>query len=134
MMRLKAYKNELIVGLSFLLLLITFTYKQIHSSGQNGAISSAGIALQELKEVISLKKIWGDKKIPKKIEKLRSIAAPSKTKWHVESKKLSVSFQGLNTKEFDRLIVKIMNLPVEIQKLNIDSSGSIYNVEFKCKW
>lgn len=134
MMRLKAYKNELIVGLAFLLLVVAFGYKQIRVSSQNSASSSAASALDELKEVIALKKIWGDKKIGKKVEKLKTVVPPSKTKWHKEGKKLTASFKGLNAQEFNRLVVKIMNLPVEIQKLEIASAGSIYQVELKCKW
>jgi len=134
MMQLKAYKNELIVGLAFLLLIIAFSYKQIQVSNQNNASSDGATSLQELKDVIALKKIWGDKKITKKVEKLKTLVSPSKVKWHREGKKLTASFQGLNAQEFNRLIIKMMNLPVEIQKLEVQNTGSVYQVEFKCKW
>jgi hypothetical protein len=134
MMQLKAYKNELIVGLAFLLLVIAFSYKQIQVSKQNSGSSASAVSLQELKDVIALKKVWGDKKITKKVEKLKTLVSPSKVKWHRQGKKLTASFQGLSAQEFNRLIIKIMNLAVEIQKLEVRNTGSTYQVEFKCKW
>ena len=132
MTQLKAYKNELIVGIAFLLLMIAFVYKQGKVSGQTD--TSAGTVLQELKEVISLKKIWGDKKTTKKVDKLKTIVAPSKVKWSRKSKKLTASFTNLSNQELNRVIVKIMNLAVEIQKLEVKKLGASYHVEFKCKW
>ncbi|RUM67115.1 MAG: hypothetical protein DSZ06_01955 [Sulfurospirillum sp.] len=133
-MHVKAYKNELIVGLAFLFLIIAFSYKHIQVSNQNSATSGASVALGELKDVIALKKVWGDKKNTKKVEKLQTLVSPSKVQWHKEGKKLTASFQGLSAQVFNRLIVKIMNLPVEIQKLEVRNTGSEYQVEFKCKW
>jgi len=132
MMQLKRYKNELIVGIALLLLLIALIYKQGVASGQTDA--SAGTALQELKEVIALKKVWGDKKTTKKVDKLKTIVSPSKVKWSKKSKKLTASFLNLSNQELNRVIVKIMNLAVEIQKLEVKKQGVAYQVEFKCKW
>jgi hypothetical protein len=132
MTQLKAYKNELIAGIAFLLLMMAFVYKQGKVSGQTD--TSAGTALQELQEVISLKKIWGDKKTTKKVDKLKAIVAPSKVKWSRKSKKLTASFTNLSNQELNRVIVKIMNLAVEIQRLEVKKLGASYHVEFKCKW
>jgi len=128
----KAYKNEIIAGVALLLLLIAFIYKQGKVSGQTD--TSANTELQELKEVISLKKIWGDKKITKKVDKLKTIVSPSKVKWRKKSKKLTASFSSLNNQELNRVMVKIMNLAVEIQRLEVKKLGASYQVEFKCKW
>jgi len=132
MMQLKKYKNELIVGIALLLLLIALIYKQGVTSAQTDA--SAGTALQELKEVIALKKVWGDKKTTKKVDKLKTIVSPSKVKWSKKSKKLTASFLNLSDQELNRVIVKIMNLAVEIQKLEVKKLSASYQVEFKCKW
>jgi len=132
MIQLKRYKNELIVGIALLLLLIALIYKQGVVSGQSDV--SAGTSLQELKEVIALKKVWGDKKITKKVDKLKTIVSPSKVKWSKKSKKLTASFLNLSNQELNRVIIKIMNLAVEIQKLEVKKLGASYHVEFKCKW
>jgi len=132
--QLKAYKNEIIVILAFLLLLIALVYKQGKTSTVNSAESTATSSLQELKEVIALKKVWGDKKITKKVEKLQKIVSPSKIKWNRKGKKLTATFTSLSSQEFNRLIVKIMNLAVELQKLDVRKTGTSYHVELKCKW
>jgi hypothetical protein len=132
MIQLKRYKNELLVGFALLLLLIALIYKQGVVSSQ--ADTSAGTSLQELKEVIALKKVWGDKKTTKKVDKLKTIVSPSKVKWSKKSKKLTVSFLNLSNQELNRVIVKIMNLAVEIQKLEVKKLDASYQVEFKCKW
>jgi len=134
MMHIKTYKNELIIGLTFLLLIIAFSYKQTQVSNQNSATSQATVALEELKDVIALKKIWGDKKSTKKVEKLKTLVSPSKIQWHREGKKLTASFKDLSAQTFNRLITRIMNLAVEIQKLEVQNTGSAYQVELKCKW
>jgi len=134
MIQLKAYKNELIVGLTFLLLVIAFSYKQIQLEKQKIGATSAVASLKEVKDVISLKKIWGNKNISKKVEKLKTLVSPSKIKWHRQGKKLTASFQSIDAQELNRLIVKIMNLPVVIQKLEIHATSAVYQVEFKCKW
>lgn len=134
MMQIKAYKNELIVALALILLLVAFGYKQVQVSNQNSASGAAATSLQELKEVIALKKIWGDKKITKKVEKLQNIVSPSKITWKRQGKKLTASFKGLSASEFNRLMTKIMNLAVEIQRLEVNKIGTVYQVEFKCKW
>jgi len=131
-MQLKTYKNELIVGIALLLLLIALIYKQGVVSGQDD--TRASTALQALKEVIALKKVWGDKKTTKKVDKLKTIVSSSKVKWSKKSKKLTASFLNLSNQELNRVIVKIMNLAVEIQKLEVKKLGTSYQVEFKCKW
>lgn len=130
--QLRAYKNEILIGLSALLLLLAFVYKQGRVS--SGLDTTTGTSLQELKEVISLKKLWGDKKTTKRVDKLKTLVAPSKVKWARKSKKLTASFKGLNNQELNRLTSKIMNLAVEIQKLEVKNLSGSYHVEFKCKW
>lgn len=134
MQQLKAYKNELIVLLALLLLIIALVYKQVKVSAVNNSATGTSSSLHELKEVIALKKVWGDKKITKKIEKLKSIVPPSKVKWSRQGKKLTATFDNLTDKELNRLITKVMNLPVEIQKLKIHKTATSYKMELKCKW
>ena len=132
MMYLKTYKNELIIAFSLLLLLIAINYK--HGKVSEQTSSSAGTSLQEIKEVIALKKIWGDKRITKKVDTLKTLVSVSKVKWNKESKKLTASFSNLTNQELNNLTVKIMNLAVEIQKFEVKNMGESYHVEFKCKW
>ncbi|PTB83599.1 hypothetical protein C9926_02050, partial [Sulfurovum lithotrophicum] len=82
----------------------------------------------------ALKKVWGDKKITKKVEKLKAIVPPSKVKWSRKGKKLTASFQNLSASELNRIVIKVLNLAVEIQKLEVKKTGTTYQMELKCKW
>lgn len=132
--QLKSYKNEILVAIALILLLISLIYKQGKISSVNNGEAGVSSSLQELKEVIALQKVWGDKKITKKVDRLQKVIPSSKIKWSRKGKKLTASFKDLSTKELNRLIVKIMNLSVEIQKLEIHKTGTSYQVEFICKW
>ena len=131
---LKAYKNELILVFALLLLVIALVYKQGKVSSINSSESGTSSSLQELKEIIALKKVWGDKKITKKVEKLKNIISSSKIEWNLERKKLTATFKNLSAQEFNNIMTKIMNLAVELQKLNVSNMGTTYQVELKCKW
>jgi len=130
----KRYQNELIVLAAFVLMFGGYLYKQSSSSSQVSDLSSTQSEISQIKEVIALRKIWSDKKITKKVDDLRKIVSSSKVKWSSKSKKLTASYKGLNDGELNKLVTKILNLPVEIKKLNIQKTASAYNVEFKCKW
>lgn len=133
-MNWKAYKNEIVAGVALLLLIAAFFYKQGQVSSQIESSENGTSALQELKEVIALKKVWGDKKITKKVEKLKAIVPPSKVKWSRKGKKLTASFQNLSASELNRIVIKVLNLAVEIQKLEVKKTGTTYQMELKCKW
>jgi len=88
----------------------------------------------ELKEVVALEKIWGDKGIQKKVDSLQKVISASKVTWTKRQNKITASYKGLNSKELNKLTTKILNTPVVITLLDIATSGSNYNMEFKCKW
>ncbi len=132
--QLKAYKNEILLLLSIVLLLLAIAYKQHQVTAAHNGTKSAALELQDLKEIIELKKVWGGKKIAQKVDRLQKLVPPSKVKWSKKGKKLTASFSNLTPQELNRLINKILNLPVEIQKLNMEKQGTSYKVELKCKW
>ncbi|HIP44139.1 MAG TPA: hypothetical protein EYG93_02230 [Sulfurospirillum arcachonense] len=134
MQELKSYKNELILAFTLLLLIIALVYKQGKVSSINSSENGTSSSLQELKEIIALKKVWGEEKITKKVEKLQNIISPSKMKWSLKGKKLTATFKNLSAQEFNKIMMKIMNLAVELQKLDVSNTGTSYQVELKCKW
>jgi len=133
-MNWKAYKNELIVGIAILLMLVGFLYKQQQIGGQTDASAQAENALHDIKEVIALQQVWGDKKISKKVDKLKTLVSPSKVKWQKKSKKVTATFSTLSAKELNKVVTKMLNIAVVIQKLEIKKVGLSYTMEFKCKW
>ena len=130
----KRYKNELIVVLSILLLLMGLTYKNTQYSSSVENHRDTKYAAREFKELISLKKKWADKKMSKKVEKLKKFAAPGKVKWNKKGKKLSVSYKDLNSKELNKILTTILNLAIQIEKLDIKNNITSYDLELKCKW
>jgi len=130
----KRYQNELIVLITFVLMLGGYLYKNAQISGQSEMAVVASRSVGELKEVIALQKIWSDKKTTKKVDRLQTVIPQNKVKWSSKNKKLTASYKGLTPSEMNTLITKILNLPIEIQKLKIQKLATSYDVEFKCKW
>jgi len=130
----KRYQNELIVALAFVLMLGTYLYKHNQVTTQAKQAQEVKQSVEELKEVISLQKIWADKKTSNKVTALEKLIPASKVKWSNKSKKVTASYSALSSNELNKLITKILNLPVVVTLLDIQKNGSNYNVEFKCKW
>jgi len=130
----KRYQNELMV----LLALIVMSGALLYKNGQISSHVQKEVALKhsitELREIIALKKVWADKKISKKVDKLKAVIPQSKVKWSKKRKRVTALYKGLSAKELNKLISKILNLPVEIRELNIEKEDKTYHVEFKCKW
>jgi len=130
----KRYQNELIALIAFVFMLAAYGYKTAQVSSQAQSIAEAKHSVAEIQEVVSLKKIWADTKIGKKVEKLQTLVPASKIKWSNKNKKVTASYKNLTARELNTLVTKILNVPVEIQKLKIQKVASSYDVEFKCKW
>jgi hypothetical protein len=133
-MNVGPYKNELAVGLSFLVMLFAFAYKNGQVSSEAEKVFEMKQSVREFKEIIEHKRIWGDKGLAKKIDKLQNIIPSSKTTWSKKGKKLTAKYKDLTPKELNKLVTKILSLAVQIIELDISKSGENYNVEFKCKW
>lgn len=130
----KRYQNELIALVAFVFMLGAYGYKTVQVSSQAQSLASAKHSVAEIQEVISLMKIWDDTRTGKKVEKLQTIVPSSKVTWSDQNKKVTASYKNLTAAELNTLVTKILNLPVEIQKLKIQKVASSYDVEFKCKW
>jgi hypothetical protein len=133
-MSFKKYKNEFIVLFSLFLMVIAFLYKSAQVSLVTKETISRQNSVKELKEIVSLKQIWVDKRISKKIDKLKRLVPSSKVKWSKKGKKLTATYQGITANELNKLITKVLNLSLQIEFLKIQKNGLSYYVEFKCKW
>ena len=130
----KRYQNELIALIAFVFMLAAYGYKTAQVSSQAQSIAEAKHSVEEIQEVISLKKIWADTKTSKKVEKLQTLVSASKVQWSNKNKKVTASYKNLTATELNTLVTKILNVPVEIEKLKVQKVASFYDVEFKCKW
>ena len=130
----KQYQNELIALAALLIMFFAYIYKHNQVSSQVEHTKTVQHSIEELKEVIALKKVWADKKTDKKVKKLQMLISPNKVKWSKKSNKVTVNYTSLSSNELNQLITKILNLPIEITLLDVQKIGSSYTVEFKCKW
>jgi len=133
-MNFKRYMNEILVGLALLLMLGAYAYKNMQVSNQTEQVTEVKRSLAELKEVVALSKIWGDKKISKKVTALQKAIPAAKVKWSKKQTKVIASYSNLSTKELNKVVTTILNLAVQIQVLKVKENHSSYDVEFKCKW
>ncbi len=130
----KRYQNELIALVAFVLMFAGYGYKVAQVSSQAETMAGVRHSIEEIKEVIALQKIWSDKKTSQKVDKLQTLIPASKVTWSNKSKKVTATYKSLTAAELNDLITKILNLPVEINKLKIQKIASSYDVEFVCKW
>jgi len=128
------YRYEFLIITSLIILVFSIGYKNMKLSSGVENIQETRESILEFKELIILKKRWGDKKIFKKVDILKKIVPSSKVKWQKKSRKLSVSYNKLSSKELNKVVTKILNLAVEIVQMDITRDDKIYNMEFKCKW
>lgn len=133
-MNWQRYQNELIVLVAFLIMIGTYFYRYNNVNAQAQQANKVQQSINEVKEVVALKKTWADKKIPQKIDALKATIPAAKVKWTKQKQKVEAKYTGLSSNELNKLTTKILNLPVVIEQLNINKDKSLYNVEFSCKW
>ena len=133
-MNWKRYQNELMVLGAFLLMFSMYLYKQHAISSQSGERNEMTQTIEEIKEVVALKKVWADKKISQKVKKLKTLVPASNVKWSQKSRKVTAFYTGLKPSELNKLGSKILNTAVVIDKLDVQKTGTSYKMEFKCRW
>lgn len=133
-MNWRQYQNEFIVICAFLIMLGAYSYKSGQVSMQVDDAQSAKSSFGEIKEVLSLKKIWADKDIGKKVDNFKTIINNTKVKWSKNTKKVTANYTGLSGSELNTLTTAILKLPVQILVFKTEKTGSTYKVDFKCKW
>jgi hypothetical protein len=130
----KQYQNELIALGALLIMLFAYIYKHNQVSTHAQEAKTVQHTIEELKEVVALKKIWADKKISNKVETLHTLVPAEKVKWSKKSKKLTANYSELGANELNKLTTKVLNLPVTISLFDVLKTGTNYKVELKCKW
>ncbi len=136
LMTIKRFKNELIILLSLILMLWALLYKHQAKTDLQTEKESISKSIVEISRVSELKKLWGDKKIGKKLDQFKSIVKREKIKSiEKRAKRLTASYQNLDVRELNKITKILLKTPVQITKLSIEESGKErYTMEFKCKW
>jgi len=128
------YRNELIVVGALILLLIALAYK--NAKVTQGAESGTDVmqTIAQVEEVVSLRNIWADKTLAKKIQLLKTTVAVSKVNWIQKGTKITATYKGLTANELNELGKKLFNMGVQIERFEIRANNEIYEVELVCKW
>ena len=128
------YRNELIVAAALLFALTALFYKHAKRNEMAQANQQMAKEFALLQETVSLKKIWADKQIGKKVDGLKTLVAPSKMEWRKQGRKLQVKLHDLSASEVNKVVTRLLNIPVQVQRLKAEKTGSSYSMEIACKW
>jgi len=136
MMTLRRYRNEIILFFTALFAIFAFYYKLSASNYVNENKALIQKQISEIVEIESYKKQWKNKSISNKVKIFKKIIPTSKVKlFSKKSSKLRVSYVNLTTNELNKISNKLLNMPVQIVKLQIkETAKNKFKMEFTCKW
>jgi len=136
MMTLQRYKNELIILITFIFLLLAFMYKFSATTEVRNNRADIQKQIAEISTITALKGQWSGKQLANKVKVLQTVVPSSKVaSFRKSSRKLVASYQNLTGKELSKLTNKLINIPVQITTLKINQSAkNQYTMECACKW
>ncbi len=135
-MTLQRYRNEIILLLTALFAIFAFYYKLSATNYVNENKALIQKQISEIVEIESYKKQWKSKGMAKKVKIFKTIVPASKIKlFSKKSSKVKVSYINLSTNDLDKITNKLLNMPIQIIKLQIkESRKNKFTMEFTCKW
>ena len=131
---LKSYRNEIIAGAGIALFLVALLFAHYRKAHFYTAAQETKAEIAEIKEAAALQRVWRPKGVSKRVEKLKTIVDSSKVKWRMGRTKLEATFSGLSGAEADKIVGKLLSLPVRIERLLFTKTGNTYRLECTCKW
>jgi len=135
-MTLQRYKNEIILLLALLFAIFAFFYKLSASSYVEENKAKIQQQIAEIRAIDNYKGQWDGKGMANKVKVFKNIVDASKIKsFRKKSKKLVASYVNLTASELNKVINKLINMPIQITTLKVsESSKNIFSMEFTCKW
>ena len=131
----KRYRNELMVLLASIFLIIGYSYKNIQISKLYSVKSEVSKSIDDIGEIIALKKQWDGKKIKSKVERFkREVSSDNIKSFNIKSRKMNAIFKDLTGKEMSKIFSKLESIAVEIVTIKVTSDNEKYKMEVKCKW
>ena len=136
LMTLQRYKNEIILLLALLFAMFAFFYKLSASSYVEENKAKIQQQIAEIRAIDNYKGQWDGKGMANKVKVFKNIVDASKIKsFRKKSKKLVASYVNLTASELNKVINKLINMPIQITTLKVsESSKNIFSMEFTCKW
>jgi len=136
MMTLQRYKNELIILITFIFLILALMYKFSATTEVQNNRAKIQQEISEISTITALKGQWSGKQLANQVKVLQTVVPSSKVaSFRKKSKKLVASYQNLTGKELSKLTNKLINIPVQITTLKINQSArNQYTMECTCRW
>jgi len=136
LLTLQRYKNEIILLLTLLFAIGAFFYKFSANSEVQKNKTIIEKKIDEINTIEKYKKQWASKGMANKIKIFKTIVSASKIKkFSKQSSKVTLSYKNLTARELNKIINKLLNLPIQIINLKIkESSKNQFTMEFTCKW
>jgi len=131
---MQRYRYETYLLTTLLLAALAFSYKTAQSRRIEETNRLQAIQLVKVKEAAELKRLWGNKDIAKKVEALKRQLPKTKTDWEKKGKRVYIRLKELTADELNAAVTKLLNLPVQIESMNISAHDKKYDMEFRCKW
>ncbi len=133
MRTLRGIELAVLASILFMIIAGLYNYSQSRRLKQLG--EEARITRQEIRDIQALKKLWDDRALPQKVQKLRSLLQSEQLEsFTLKKRKLEMKAHNLSGRDLNRLMGKLGALPVQIRSLQIQRSGEHYRLECLCKW
>jgi len=131
----KRYRNELMVLLASVFLIIGYSYKNIQISKLYSVKSEVSKSIYEIDKIIALKKQWDGKRVKSKMKLLKKDISSDNIKYfNIKSRKMEAIFKDLTGRKMNKIFSKIESMAVEIITIKVTSKDEKYKMEVKCKW
>ncbi len=129
------YRNELIIAVAILLLIISIIYKHQAISRFESATAEARASIRDIDEAKRLKSLWYAKGMKSKLNRLKQSVNRGKiVKFVIDRKKVDIKLRDLQSRELNIFMNEMAKLPVRISALEIKKSSNGYGLECICKW
>ena len=131
----KRYRNELMVLLASVFLIIGYSYKNIQISKLYSVKSEVSKSIYEIDKIIALKKQWDGKRVKSKMKLLKKDISSDNIKYfNIKNRKMEAIFKDLTGRKMNKIFSKIESMAVEIITIKVTSKDEKYKMEVKCKW
>lgn len=129
------YRNEIIILISFILLIFSVIYKHHSISKLENAINETRSSISDIDESKRLKSLWYARGMKSKLNILKKkVSAKKIVKFSIERKKVNIKLRDLRSSELNIFMNELAKLPVRISALNISRTQKGYGLECLCKW
>jgi hypothetical protein len=128
-------KNILVVAISFAFLFASVIFSFTQKSALNDTIKRVKQESFEVNQVASLQNLWKAKGIKSKIENiLKTLPSSKKERVNFKRNKVDIKLNNLSDKELNRVLTKLVMLPVQFRGLNITRNKEEFILECLCVW